>query len=798
MIKKHIISLLVLLTGFIPAVAQQATGSWQLFDLYAGNPTSIVVSNNGPAYIVSGGRLYSYSLKDEEFVDYFGQLNGSNINFYQYNPEKGFLLLVYNDSNMDILYDDGTIYNLPDIKDAVVDYTKGINGADFQGNSMYIATTFGVVEYDISQRVVKQSGVYGKNVKYIAVMGDYLILYIDNSLYYAPRAKRLNRFDIFEKGAEGYYSELRAVPNSKYMCARNDNGLHMYSISADGVPEKKEGNYYYPKNNRLMSGKDALYFTSDGKLIKVDTNGDCAALLALPTDIASSTIGCNKGINEIWAGNSNGVSCYNFTNTSSPTLLCQNVKPDNAMVTARVTFFAPSADGSTLYMANMGPGYKHPGMYSSTGKGCYMTVDCLRDGKFSDASVKTTNDITKKMIPLEGPASIVVDPEDPNTYYAGSNFGYIIKVKNGEAVDGMSGEQVGIKNSLFRIYGLEFDPEGNLYYGMLDYYTPSDDKKVLYMISKEKLAKGLSNITASDVVAYPTPGNTLNTEGLIKYLKKSDLMVITSGNPETGIIIYDMNKTPSDKSDDKYLTFKTLIDTDGNSKSSGTTKSFVEDNDGKLWYVSSTGVYVLDNPRDGLNASARWRRPKVPRNDGTNFADYLLDGVVCVSISVDGQNRKWIATNGAGVYLVSPDGTEIIANYNTTNSPLGTDAINNVYAVPGSNLVYIATNVGVYSFASDSSSPAEDYSEVYAYPNPVRPDYSGWITINGLMDNSLVKIVDSGMNVVYQGTSKGGMMTWDGCNQSGSRVKSGVYYVMASQNSDGSASATVTKILVLN
>ncbi|MDE6629705.1 MAG: Por secretion system protein, partial [Muribaculaceae bacterium] len=87
---------------------------------------------------------------------------------------------------------------------------------------------------------------------------------------------------------------------------------------------------------------------------------------------------------------------------------------------------------------------------------------------------------------------------------------------------------------------------------------------------------------------------------------------------------------------------------------------------------------------------------------------------------------------------------------------------------------------------------------VYAYPNPVRPDYTGWITIAGLMENSLVKIADANGNVVHQGRSDGGMFTWDGCNTAGDRVKTGVYFVFASQNATGSSSGAVTKIMVIN
>jgi hypothetical protein len=100
-------------------------------------------------------------------------------------------------------------------------------------------------------------------------------------------------------------------------------------------------------------------------------------------------------------------------------------------------------------------------------------------------------------------------------------------------------------------------------------------------------------------------------------------------------------------------------------------------------------------------------------------------------------------------------------------------------------------------YNSSSAPAADDYSDVYAYPNPVRPDYTGWIVVKGLMDNSLVKIADAAGNVFFQGVSEGGMITWDGCDSRGQRVKTGVYYVFASQNATGSASGAVTKILVV-
>ena len=223
----------------------------------------------------------------------------------------------------------------------------------------------------------------------------------------------------------------------------------------------------------------------------------------------------------------------------------------------------------------------------------------------------------------------------------------------------------------------------------------------------------------------------------------------------------------------------------------------MEDDKGRVWLGSKQGIFYV-NAASGIDENTVVVRPKVPRNDGTNFADFLLDSDQINSIAVDPSDRKWIATDASGVYLVSEDGSRIINHFDSSNSPLPTNRVTAVVCDPHSNIVYFGTTDGLLSYKSDSAPAREDYSEVYAYPNPVRPDYTGWITIAGLMDNSLVKITDSAGNVIYQGTSEGGMLSWDGCNSAGERVRTGVYYVYASTGGNGqSSSGAVTKIMVV-
>ena len=190
---------------------------------------------------------------------------------------------------------------------------------------------------------------------------------------------------------------------------------------------------------------------------------------------------------------------------------------------------------------------------------------------------------------------------------------------------------------------------------------------------------------------------------------------------------------------------------------------------------------------------------KVPRNDGTGLADYLLDGMQVNCIAVDNSNRKWIATD-SGVYYVSEDGNQILDHFTSDNSILPSNVVYAAACDPTSNSVYFGTASGVVEYNSTSSPGSDNYDNVVAYPNPVRPDYTGWITIKGLMEDSLVKIADAHGNVFHQGRSNGGMYVWDGCNSEGRRVKTGVYYVFASHSSGdgGGSDAVVTKIMVVN
>ena len=113
--------------------------------------------------------------------------------------------------------------------------------------------------------------------------------------------------------------------------------------------------------------------------------------------------------------------------------------------------------------------------------------------------------------------------------------------------------------------------------------------------------------------------------------------------------------------------------------------------------------------------------------------------------------------------------------------------------MPKTGEVFVGTDKGIASYRSDASEAQPDMSGAYAFPNPVRPNYDGYISIAGLMDNTVVNIVDAGGNLVCKTRSHGGMAVWDGKLSDGRRATPGIYTALC--NAVGGH--TVVKIMVI-
>ena len=207
---------------------------------------------------------------------------------------------------------------------------------------------------------------------------------------------------------------------------------------------------------------------------------------------------------------------------------------------------------------------------------------------------------------------------------------------------------------------------------------------------------------------------------------------------------------------------------------------------------------MLEKEKIGPEDQVIWNQVKVPRNDGTNYADYLLAGIDITSIAVDGADRKWFGSDGNGVYVIGSDNITQEYHFTSANSCLLSDNVSAIALDSSSGEVFIGTVKGLCSYRSDATKPVAEMNkdDVYAFPNPVTPDYRGSVTVTGLSYDADIKITTANGSLVAQGRSNGGTFTWDCNDLQGRRVATGVYMVCIA-TSQGE-SGVVVKIAVVN
>lgn len=221
-----------------------------------------------------------------------------------------------------------------------------------------------------------------------------------------------------------------------------------------------------------------------------------------------------------------------------------------------------------------------------------------------------------------------------------------------------------------------------------------------------------------------------------------------------------------------------FVNEDGTSLNITSCQCITEDKDNNMWIGTPVGPFMIESNQLG-EANPILTQVKVPRNDGTNYADYLLSGVNIKSIVVDKDNRKWFGTNGNGLYLIAADNITTLAHFTKANSKLLSDNILSLALNEATGELFIGTDQGLCSYSGNISDSSNGMTKdnVWAYPNPVKPDYSGAITITGLENGANVKIVTSNGVLVNEGTASNGEYKWYGINRDGKRVASGVYMV---------------------
>ena len=376
--------------------------------------------------------------------------------------------------------------------------------------------------------------------------------------------------------------------------------------------------------------------------------------------------------------------------------------------------------------------------------------------------------------------SVDVDPLDPNHVFAGAKSG-LYEFQNGKFIKHYNSENSLITsfNNIDKNYQLvtsvKFDTDGNLW--MLNSQSPSNQSLIEYT----KEGKWVSH-------HKPELYNLGSLECLMQD-SRGLLWFVNNYHGLPSIYCYQA-------STDQLNIYSSFVNEDGITLTPNYVRYVTEDKNHDMWIGTNIGPLLLYK-KDITSDTPIFTQVKVPRNDGTNYADYLLSGVDISCIAIDGGNRKWFGTNGNGIYVISNDCLTQIYHFTTNNSNLLSNNIESIAINEQTGEVFVGTDKGLCSYMSDAGSPNSEMTKdnVWAYPNPVKPTYTGRITITGLSFDSDVKIVTANGILVNQGRSNGGIYTWDGKDQNGKKVASGIYMVETA-TSDGNK-GTVCKIAII-
>jgi streptogramin lyase len=401
----------------------------------------------------------------------------------------------------------------------------------------------------------------------------------------------------------------------------------------------------------------------------------------------------------------------------------------------------------------------------------------------------------KKVTKLEytDPSALAVDPRDPAHVMVASAKTGVYEFQDGKFVklwnnkNSMLQTSIAYNSNYVVCCGITYDNEGNLWMTN-GYLTSTPNKRILVEYTKDgEWVDHSESFAEIGTAEYP----------LLRNLKSAFF-------DSRGLLwfVNDHFSCPAlfcyNKQTNKLTAWKTFINQDGTEFSIGDGVHCVtEDKEGNIWVGTSLGTVML-TADEIMRGGSTFTQVKVPRNDGSNLADYLLSGTDISGIYVDDANRKWFATYKQGVYVISDDNIEEVYHFTTKNSELVSDVVESIAMNKETGEIFFGTDHGLCSYMTDAMKSYDEMESdnVYAFPNPVRPDYTGLITITGLTMNADIKIVTSSGQLVAQGRSTGGAFTWDGCDLDGQRVATGVYMVMTA-TSEGKK-GVVCKIAVVN
>lgn len=755
--------------------AQSAMGSWTTHISYT-NVNEITQSKE-KIYGISAGALFSID-KENAMIETYSKvygLNDNNIQFIKYSDENNILFIAYKNSNIDLLYEDGSVTNIPDLYRKNMSGSKKVNDICFFENTAYLACDFGITSLNLSKKEFKETYITESNnndekILNLTIFSNVIYAMSENNITHCSINKNMLNYQNWEKIPNPDINKTNKkflFKDSILYLLKNDNTLYQYKNKL-WSKYKTSINGLYAKNNILF------LIDTNGVLTKIENNSE---------DIVAENVTnvlYDEQNNTIWYISEGIVFCKNLTtneyNTFIPNGPLSNTSWKLKYSNGRI-FSVPGGRWATNYFT--------PASLSFYENGFWQTYNTEYFSSHT-TTIGTCYDLV----------DIAIDPNDKTHFWVASYGLGMYEFRNDEIYKFHHCENSGLvsiyqdrdpdtKHKYTRTDGLTYDNMGNLWLlnnaGNLVKYIDSEG-------TYHRQQYTVSALTPQDIIISNQNQN------------QKFLLIPRHTSSYTSLLFsFDDNGTLNNLNDDKTISLTKVYDQDNKelnfSQATPLLRSIAQDKNGTIWVGTTEGLFLINDPSKVFNNNFRVYRIKIPRNDGTGLADYLLGTEEIKAIAVDGANRKWIGTASSGIYLVSEDGLETIHHFTAENSPLLSNAIQSIAINDKTGEVFIGTGNGLISYQSDAIESSEKFENIRAYPNPVRPEYTGLITIIGLTFDTKIRITDVNGNLVYETISNGGAATWDGCNKNGERVATGVYFAHCI-SADGKQKH-ITKILII-
>lgn len=735
----------------------------------------------------------------------------------EYNPTGKYLVLAYADGNIDLLHDDGSVTNVHGLKNAEGLNDKVINSITFDQskNLIYVATNFGYFTIDDKRGEIDESRIFRRPLLSVARAGDwFLAVDADGRIHSAPMsANRLN-WDEFSPlpQTKPVYRLLPLSGNiAGAMAAEGSANILIYvDPSANEVRELRT-----MYNVSCQTLKDGYFIGSSNRGIKFRNDGGYDMIVIPSPESDSPHAMASADMREFWfatplrgfysrkySDNNGSASWGNPTSPRRPNGPHPFLATDIILHPTR-GFLVPNHGINNVFSSQA-----HPES---------LMLSALKDGGWSHFDLRER--IPSQTEAFASPNGIAIDPDDPDVVYFGSLLNGFFRMDLADPTDVLHLSRPDSRwdalpgfvkvhevnpdwKSLSQISYPVIDNAGNLWMVYNDYLAANPAQLWVWSADARKNSTKPSSVRPMNHITlrgtHMGPGSQVLP---LRHAANANIVVFHDGHAGSSIVVLNHQGTLNTTTDDNVYTIKlsSLLDSEGQLINASYSRALFEDPEtGLVWVGTDSGV-ISFSPTGALTGNPQIRQFKIARNDGTGLADYLLSGVLVHDIMADQRNRKWISTGGAGLVLVSPDGTEVITSCTTSNSDIPSDVVYKAVYSPEIQTMLVATDAGLAEYRPYNVGDGTDFEHARAYPNPVRPDYLGYVTIDGLADNAIVKIADSQGRMVRElGFAANGLVRWDVCDMQHRRVGSGVYFVLASTGPDDESLSKVSKILVVN